>query len=749
MIAVMVARWACGARAALATVALALAALLAPAAAPAGAVAAESPTPAPSTSPSAADVSLQLAATPQGTLAPGEALDLTLVVTNAGGTPVEGGGIRYSITEHPLVGRAALDDWFDPDGEEAATRELVHGISPAVGSGISSSPLTTRIPAASLALPAGESSAVYGVEAALETGGTTLTGRAVFVWNPRPASPTGVAAVLPITTPTSVHGLVGANELQTFTSATGILTRLLDGLSGHPDVTLAVDPRLIASIRALGSAVPPSAADWLRRLESLPNPSFALQFGDADAAAQTQSGLTQLLQPTSLAYALDPARFASDVETLPDTPTPSPTETPTTTATPAPNVPGLESLLAWAHADDAIAWPASSVRTADLAAFASNGLTTTIVSSSRTDASRLAATPGAHVRVGENDVLLSDDALSEALGAAAMATSEVAWSRAMGRMVAELAALGAERGPSSRIVLATLPRGVWPASGFRLAQTLTVLEGSPWSAPSTLAAARLAAPATNVALREATESKERLATVHRLLQSEQAVQQFATVLVRPELLTGETRARLLVLLATAWSRDADDWETAADQAVQQNAETVRAVRIVSNNANYNLVANEGSIPVTVTNPLPYAVRVELHANPSNGRLAIERVSAKTIPADSRGIVLVPVKAQLGNGRVELSLQLTSQTGVLIGPLVVVPVAVNADWEGIGAFVVGGLLVLLFGFGLVRNIRRRRRERAADASAEDADGAAGDDTGDDATGDDSTGDDASPPETADG
>jgi uncharacterized membrane protein len=38
------------------------------------------------------------------------------------------------------------------------------------------------------------------------------------------------------------------------------------------------------------------------------------------------------------------------------------------------------------------------------------------------------------------------------------------------------------------------------------------------------------------------------------------------------------------------------------------------------------------------------------------------------------------------------------------------VDVHADWEGIGALILGGLLVLLFGFGIVRNILRRRDQR---------------------------------------
>lgn len=735
MIAVMVARWVDGARAALTTVlaarlvtarsvtarlvtASAIAALLGAALLPPPAAIGAEPT---ATAPpvAAQDVSLRLAATPRGTLAPGEPLDLTLVVTNPGDNPLDGGGVQFSMTRHPLTDRAALHDWLESGELHVELRELASATTPPVGTGTSSAPVFARVPAEAVALPAGESSAIYGVTATLEAGAGTVTGRAVFVWNPKPTTTSGVAVVLPITTPTSVNGLIGASELQTFTSPGGILTRLLDGVIGHPDVMLAIDPRIIASIRALGSAVPASAADWLESLDTLPNPSFPLQFGDADVAVQAQSGLTQLLQPTSLEYALQASSFSGTVGTLPETtsPSPSPTSHSTATPTPAPEVPSLESLLAWPYAETAIAWPPSSgLRNGDLQVFDSNGLTNTIVASSATDAARRSATPGAHVRIGDAEVLLSDSGLSAALGAAATATSDVEWGRAMGRLNAELAGLGAESPPASRIVLTTLPRGVWPATSFGLAQTLSTVQGSPWSRPATLASV-LASPATErVSLQEATQPEQRIATVQRLIESERSIQQFSSVLVQPELLTGETRARLLSMLGTAWIADPEDWQNAALQAIQQNTETIASVRIVSGNANYNLVANEGSIPVTVTNPLPYAVRVELHANPSNGRLAVEQVSSKTVQPGSRAIVLVPVTAQLGNGRVELSLQLTSETGVPIDGTVVVPVDVNADWEGIGALIVGALLVLLFGFGIVRNILRRRKERALEQEA---------------------------------
>jgi len=113
----------------------------------------------------------------------------------------------------------------------------------------------------------------------------------------------------------------------------------------------------------------------------------------------------------------------------------------------------------------------------------------------------------------------------------------------------------------------------------------------------------------------------------------------------------------------------------------------------------------------------------LTAAPSNGRLEVDQSTTKRIVKDSRATVLIPVKAKVGNGQVVLSLHLYSPTGVPIGDPTSVTVDVHADWEGIGALIFGILLVLLFGFGIVRNILRRRSKREEDAAeaaeAEDA------------------------------
>jgi hypothetical protein len=132
-----------------------------------------------------------------------------------------------------------------------------------------------------------------------------------------------------------------------------------------------------------------------------------------------------------------------------------------------------------------------------------------------------------------------------------------------------------------------------------------------------------------------------------------------------------------------------------------------------------VVASETGIPIAVENTLPYAVDVIVDVAPSNGRLLVAEDSELTVEPQSRASVRVPVEAGVGNGEVRLTVSLSSTTGVPIGSTVTIPANVQADWEGLGAAILGTIAVLVFGVGIWRNIRRRRRERA-ERPAETAD-----------------------------
>ena len=88
-----------------------------------------------------------------------------------------------------------------------------------------------------------------------------------------------------------------------------------------------------------------------------------------------------------------------------------------------------------------------------------------------------------------------------------------------------------------------------------------------------------------------------------------------------------------------------------------------------------------------------------------------------VEANSTKRVKVPVSARVGSGEVDLRLSLYSPTGVQIQDQQKIRVAVRAEWETIGLIVFGGLAAVLIALGVIRTVRRKRREAAAEAAVE--------------------------------
>lgn len=689
----------------------------------------------------AATITASLTTDNGGVLAPGQDLVASVTVTNPTDTAYTSGSVTLWLDPKAPTSRGDLTSWLASTDAVSGRVELGEAPLTVLEPG-SSVVVRVTVPAASIPFAAQPASEVYGIGASVDAGQSVTNARGSVVWNPGGATTrSNVGVVMPIVSPSTGDGLISAQDLATYTAANGVLTRDLDGLQNHSTVAIGIDPMIIASIRALGNAAPTSATAWLERLYSLPNDTFSLGYGDADVVGQIQSGLPAPLQPTSLSYALDPKNFSPTPTAIgePQTPTPTPAATPSPSPTPGagPELPALDRLLAWDYSLTGVAWAGDdTARTADLAPLASAGLGTVIVSGDNTNADKLEGTPNAPARNGPSTLAVSDQRLSEALRQAVSAPSDLAWNSAMSKVNAQLQLISAESTTPHHVLIA-LDRS-WPSSGTQLQRTFDALFTSAWSTPSTFSAVLSSTQSSGLALTDAPEAQTRIDSIRVLLQDEKSLDEFATILGDPTTLTGRTRAQLLTLLAVSWQNPRTDWTAAVATSRAATVKTLHAVHILPTE-NINLVSAQGSIPFTVSNELhDEAVTVVLSASPSNSRLEIDAPTTKTIPQDSRATMLVPVKAKVGNGQVILSLQLYSPTGVPIGDPSSVTVDVHADWEGIGALILGGLLVLLFGFGIVRNIVRRRDQRRKEQRGDDAaddDGAGADDAGTDGAGTD--------------
>jgi hypothetical protein len=657
---------------------------------------------APSTpSPSASTTPPTLSAAPAGNgiLRPGEPLTVLATLANPAAAPVPPVSATLSIGTAPLADDADLSRWLEGDASGIALQQIATGTVDATASGAQTS-LSFTVPGTDASL-AGRGPGVYPV-LAQTNGGVPLAARTVVVI-PADGAATALALIVPITAAPRTSGLLTADELADLTAVDGALSAQLDAVDGSL-ATLAIDPAIPAAIRVLGSAAPPTAVAWLQRLLALPNDRFALQFGDADLAAQIRSGVTTPLTPTSLRAYMSAADFtqAQATATLP-TPAPSPSPG-------APSFPDLATLLDIGPADANVFWPATysvdAGTVAALGALSSDGdpARVLVASSNLTSPPASAASTVAGVATTVYDAEVSA-ALTRAAGENDSARRGAALAAASGHLAF------ARTGDADRPVLAVLDRGT-DRSRVSLRAALGLVASTPGFTPSTLAA--LAdAPAAEVTLGEAATDDARAADVTNLLADEQVIDRFATVLDEPELLTGRERAEVLQVLSVSWTGDAARTAIADHRADTQT--TLDSVGILS--SDFRLVSSSAPLRPWVRNDLPWPISVVLRAQPDDARLRVQANTEIDAQASANTRAEVPVEARIANGEVGVAMQLYSPTGEPIGARQSVQVEVRAEWESIGLFVIIGLVVVFLSVGVVRTIAHRRRAHAEESAPE--------------------------------
>lgn len=631
-----------------------------------------------------------------GVLRPGADLPVSVSLSNTGATAVPAGVVRITLKGQALTSRNALATFLSNTEQRVSTRgdmaiEVTSGLLPPGGSEI----VSAVMPLATEDLG---SWGVRGLDASVYLGDSLAAeGRNSIVWNNTAAPGTArIAIAVPLTVPPSGQGLIPSATLETLTSTGGLLTRQLDTVQNRP-VAIMIDPRIIASVRVLGSAAPRTAVAWLQRLAGVSNPVYPLTYADSDIAAESQAGAGQVLAPISLTYGVDPAHFT------PTTPTASPTSSPA-----ASGIPDEAALTAWNYASKTIAWPRQNTVVAQsLAFFAASGLTQTIVS-----AANLALDPATGAEyagvasTGTATLLVSDPLVSQAIGAAATAGTATERSAAQARLAASLAVVASERPDSGATVLATLDRQ-WMTANGGLAEALDSLAGLDWVAAASLNDYAAQAASSGAVVVDAPENAERLSQITTLFANEASLTAFSSVMSTPEVLTGPTRTTLLALLENSWVSDAPGWSEAVAKAGAAATKTLQSVSIVPGSP-IRLAGNSANLPVLVQNGLSSPVTVTLRVIPSNGRLIVDNEVSMTIPANSNKQALIPVRAGVANGDVMVRVELVSPTGVVISSEpTYIPVTVNADWEVAGSWLVGSLVAALLIFAVVRTVRRRR------------------------------------------
>lgn len=647
------------------------------------------------------EVTLHLSAGVDGAIPGAGPLVATASVSNGTESALSEGRMTFELNRTPLTTSDALDGWLDR-GVTGGTFEEVSSQTSSVVERDKTSLIGAAVSAPDFAPLA---PGIYPVRARLSSATTgpkddqtswNLTASAVVVV--RSGAAPSVSAIVPITATPKAGGLLTAEELTALTAPEGALTAVLTGVSGTTAV-LAIDPSVPAAIRALGSSAPVTATAWLDALESLPNDRFALQFGDADAATQAHAKLPSLLAPTSLTALLNPADFAQA------TPTPTPTANDA-----APALPDNAALTALRGASSGILWPRADVTADDLTAFAAylGDDVVTILPDTAVGGER-----GGVASTGSRRVLVTSSSASDRLSAAVEETDATARDREIGAAAAHLLLNAATAG--SAPLLVGLDRSE-TRDGGSLHAALASL-GATGPRLSTLTAA---APVRVDVTAKADSARAPM--LHDLLVGEQELTQFGTILKDPLVLLAPERIQILRLIGVGLAPD--DVTTAVAAHHKATRKTLSSVG-VQEPSPVQLLTAAAPLPVWIRNELPWPVTVELSSQPSDPRLDVQPITEVQAGRASNTRVTIPVEARLASGELEVEFRLTSPTGVPIGDPAIAPVTVRADWENIGLGILGGIIVLLLAFGIVRTVRRRRR-----GAQDQEEGASDDETPDD-------------------
>lgn len=659
-----------------------------------------------------------------------EAAKFNVLLRNLGERTVAEGSIELSLGAR-LTGGSALA----PQQGTAPDRTVIATSTIGAISGESEESTTITVPLTDIPLFTPAEHGVYPLYAKFlssdSPSASEVTAYSPIVWEgPHVAtSSVNLTQIVPILLPANVHSMPSRPQLDEISTR---LDKLLDYATRTQSV-LAIDPRIIASIRGYGLEAPQSAQTLLADLESSQLTSFTLQYADADPAAQAALGATELLQPAGLEFL---TRFGAwdaqqpDEETELDQPpgdgaaTPdenqgsaaadaegvAATEEPADDAAAEDEVspdskeplhneigiaPTLEELGSWPNGV-AGSWPApgdTSAKTLSLLRAA--GLDLTVLRSDN-----VTVTGGPRARLGSSNAIVTDSELdagvSLALKGQSIAERELGTVQALARLT-----LASDSGVPGLVL--GVDRG-HIADSERPEELLELLAQPRW-----VRAAPLDAQEEGTAqLQAGAPEAERLEQLSAAAENEAFVLEARSLLVNPEYLDSYQRMRLMSLFATGYSAPDAAFHERARLFAKRDLELREGVRLVGT-THAQLVGGSSRIPIQVRNTLPFDAVIRLSVSPTSAALVVpERLFEDiALPEDSSERVLVPAKSRVSSGESGLLLSVSSADGSFTASTSRLAVSISTRVEVVAIAILASAAVLLFGFGILRSVRRRR------------------------------------------
>jgi hypothetical protein len=467
---------------------------------------------------------------------------------------------------------------------------------------------------------------------------------------------------------------------------------------GRVPVTWMVDPELLETARAMGQDHKRQdgrgtssedgnvdAARWLADLRAQlapPHPVAALPYADPDVAALTHHGDPDaLIRAIALSKSTTIARL------------------------------GQES-------DTTVAWPVDGLAdTETLGTLRRAGAKTVVLSSAALLLSRERTyTPTGRAQVDAAgaplEVLVADQALTDALtgdltlpGAAALVEQ---------RFLAETALITLERPNVARTVLVAPPRRWAPPVGWA-GGLLDAVDRTPWVRTVSLNALSLTrvpaeyAGADLTYPQSATDAELASAQLARMKDASDSAAGLIRLFARPGTLETNYTGALFSAVSTAWRGNRVGGRDYATQVGEQLTDDIGQVEVLGRSL-VTLSSTRGTIPLTVSNKLGQAIRVQPVLRPRvDSRLKVENPALLTIGAGRKTTVKVPAEAA-ANGITQVDVQLLDATGEPFGDTH--PLKVNVTSFGkVGLIVLIAAGSVLFGTAILRNLRRLRSRSA--------------------------------------
>jgi uncharacterized protein DUF6049 len=497
-------------------------------------------------------------------------------------------------------------------------------------------------------------------------------------------------------------------------------------------VTLAVDPALVEELQVMADGPYPvggeedagsgsdEAAAWLTRLRAVAadHPVVALPYGDVDADSLTGAGLSAVVARSL------PGNPEGTAQDDPDAPAAPPTGAPAETV--ADGAAGADILreVLGVNARTDLAWAVGGALRPETLDVLRDGGVEEVVLAPRglTDGAAALGLEGpaaARTTVpagdGAVDALVADPALSGLAGGAPVAGGPRA---AEQRSVAELVLQTLQPGDAAtgQTLLVAPPREVDPdpvtvSAGMAAAATLPGLRalsvaqlgGGPVSdtgelavpeGPGGLDAAGLADVAAAVRVRD---------------QLGGAVVGDADAVLAP------WDAAVARTTSAAWRDDPAAFPSAAADLRTTIGGLLERVTLLAPAAGiYSLASSDSPLVLTVSNELPFALRVQLRVQTRGNALSVGDLGDQVLPPEQRTTLQVPAQVRQ-SGRFGVAATLVTPDGAPLGDPVQLQVQSTAYGTISLVITIGAaaLLGLLFLRRLVRFVLRRRRGAPGD------------------------------------